>query len=269
VTGSADQVGVALSNRKIENVVTVADEETVVIGGLIDEAQQDTESKVPWLGDVPILSWLFKTTGDSIVKRNLLVFLTPHIIRNKAQHAQQTIRKREEFWASSEAGASLSDSERAASEQRFEEDRAAGIPLEGLEDTNPVRSRLDTHRKRYPVELMRDLEAGDGRSPGAGMPSAATSGAFGATSPPAAASRQRWGVLAATFADEAAAATALQQLIDAGHDGTLVSEDRQGTLLYELRLGPYPDQAEAERTAASVRETFRFAPTLYLEEPGE
>jgi len=269
LTGSADQVGVALSNRKIENVVTVADEETVVIGGLIDETQSDSESKVPWLGDVPILGWLFKTTGDSILKRNLLVFLTPHIIRNKAQHAQQTIRKREEFWASSEAGASLSDSERAAAERRLEEDRDAGIALEGLDDTNPVRARLEGHRKRYPVELMRDLEARDAQDPGAGMPSAATSGARGATRPAPDSSPQRWGVLAAIFADEAAAATALQQLIDAGHDGTLVSEDREGTLLYELRLGPYSDQAEAESAAASVREAFRFAPTLYLEEPSE
>jgi Flp pilus assembly secretin CpaC len=162
-TGSADQVGVALSNRKIENVVTVADEETVVIGGLIDEAQGDKESKVPWLGDIPVLGWLFKSTNDSIQKRNLLVFLTPHIIRNKAQHAQQTIRKREEFWASSDAGAALSDSERAASDQRIEEDRAAGIPLEGLGETNPVRARLEGHRTRYPVEQMRDLEAGDAR----------------------------------------------------------------------------------------------------------
>ena len=76
-------------------------------------------------------------------------------------------------------------------------------------------------------------------------------------------------MLAATFADEAAAATALQQLIDAGHDGMLVSEDRHGTVLYEVRLGPYADQGEAERTAATVRDTFRFAPTLYQEEASE
>jgi hypothetical protein len=270
ITGSAQEVGVALSNRKIENVVTVSDEETVVIGGLIDEIQQDKESKVPWLGDVPILGWLFKTTGDSIQKRNLLVFLTPHIIRNKSQHAQQTIRKREEFWASSEAGAQLSDSEREAAQQRREEDAAAGIELPDTGDTNPVRSRLEGHRKRYPVELMRDLEAREApASTGAGAPAAATAGAMAAAAAPAPAGHERWGVLAATFADEGAAAAALQQLIDAGHDGALVSEEHEGTLLYEVRLGPYPDQAEAERTAAGVRETFRFAPTVYVEEPVE
>jgi general secretion pathway protein D len=271
VTGSAQEVGVALSNRKIENVVTVADEETVVIGGLIDETQQDTESKVPWLGDVPILGWLFKTTGDRIQKRNLLVFLTPHIIRNKAQHAQQTIRKREEFWASSEASGQMSDSEREASQQRLEEDRAAGIELDAADDSNPVRSRLESHRKRYPIELMRDLEARGAEAPGAGAPAAATTGALAtaAANDPPPLGHERWGVLAATFADEGAAATALQQLIDAGHDGALVSEEHEGTLLYEVRLGPYADQAEAERTADGVRETFRFAPTIYVEDASE
>jgi hypothetical protein len=74
-------------------------------------------------------------------------------------------------------------------------------------------------------------------------------------------------VLAATYADEGAAAASLQQLIEAGHDGALVSEEHDGTLLYEVRLGPYADQAEAERTAAVVRDAFRLAPTVYVEEP--
>jgi general secretion pathway protein D len=269
ITGSAQEVGVALSNRKIENVVTVSDEETVVIGGLIDELQQDQEAKVPWLGDIPILGWLFKSTRDSIQKRNLLVFLTPHIIRNKSQHAQETIRKREEFWASSEASAQMSDSEREASEDRLAADRAAGMDLDGLGHTNPVRARLERHRRRYPVDLMRELEA-QGRAP---RPDAdATAGAL----PPSAGSEpeavatgtnERWGVLAATFGDEGEAAAALQQLIDAGHDGALVVEEHDGTLLYEVRLGPYPDQAAAERTAAGVRDAFRLAPTVYVEEP--
>jgi general secretion pathway protein D len=266
ITGSAQEVGVALSNRKIENVVTVSDEETVVIGGLIDESQQDTESKVPWLGDIPVIGWLFKSTGDKIQKRNLLVFLTPHIIRNKAQHAQQTIRKREEFWASSEAGAQLSDSERAAAKQRVEDNSAAGIEPPDA-DTNPVRSRLESHRKRYPVELMRDLETLGESGPGGASP--ANGGALAAVQEPAPARTETWGVLAATFADEDAAAGALTELIDAGHDGALVAEEREGTVLYEVRLGPFPDRAQAELAAADVRDAFRFAPTVYVEESGE
>ncbi len=257
-TGSAQEVGVALSNRRIENVVTVADEDTVVIGGLIDELQTDTEDKVPWLGDIPILGWLFKTTGDSIRKRNLLVFLTPHIIRNQAEHARESIRKREQFWAASEEDSQLSDSEREARRQRIEEDEAAGIDLTGELGKNPVSANLDSLRRRYPLEMMRDIESGSQRGPG---------GEDGATAAPAA--DLRWGVLAATFADEGAAAAALQQLIEAGHDGMLVSEEREGTLLYEVRLGPYASQAEAERTAGVVRDGFHFAPSVFVEEKGE
>jgi len=258
ITGSAQEVGVALSNRKIENVVTVADEETVVIGGLIDEIQQDQESKVPWLGDIPILGWLFKTTGDSIQKRNLLVFLTPHIIRNQAQHARTTIRKREEFWASSESAAALSGSARTESEQRLEENRAAGLDVEPYHDPNPVRSRLRGHRERYPVELMREIEEEARRRREGGGAAAAVTG----RSP-------RWGVLAATFGDEGAAAAALQQLIAAGHDGVLVAEQREGTLLYEVRLGPYASRRDAERSADEVRDAFQFVPSVFVEDSRE
>ncbi|MGH7288179.1 MAG: SPOR domain-containing protein, partial [Myxococcota bacterium] len=250
-TGSAQEVGVALSNRRIENVVTVSDEDTVVIGGLIDELQEDTVNKVPWLGDIPILGWLFKTTGDSITKRNLLVFLTPHIIRNKAEHAAVSIRKRAEFWAASEEDTHLTDEERVARQQRIEEDEAAGIDLSSQLGKNPVSGNLDSLRRRYPVEMMRDIESGSQRGP---------SGAESATAD------LRWGVLAATFADEGAAAAALQQLIEAGHDGMLVSEEREGTLLYEVRLGPYASQAEAEHTAGVVRDAFHFAPSVFVEE---
>jgi general secretion pathway protein D len=247
VTGNADEVGVALSNRRIENVVTVADEETVVIGGLIDEIQQDSESKVPWLGDIPILGWLFKTTGDSFQKRNLLVFLTPHIIRNQAQHARITIEKREEFWASSEESAPLSDKAREDADQRIEENAAAGIQPP-LDDPSPVRSELKLHRERYPVELMRELERSDVRA--APVAPVATTGA-------------RWGVLAATFADEGEAARTLEQLLAAGHDGALLSEERDGTLLYQVVLGPFGSEGEAERAAASVRDRFSFSPRVY------
>jgi general secretion pathway protein D len=262
-----NEVGPALSNRKIENVVTVSDEETVVIGGLIDENQDDNESKVPWLGDIPILGWLFKTTSDSITKKNLLVFLTPHIIRNKTEHAQQTIRKREEFWAHSEAAGQMSDSEKQAAEQRAAENLAAGLDVEPSADTNPVRQQLEGHRKRYPVEQMREFESGG--APASPAPTAAlappASGELAPPAAPAAGEAQRWGVLAATFADETAAAATLQQLIAAGHDGALVAEERGGTVLYEVRLGPYPDRAEAERTAAGVADAFQLAPRVTVE----
>jgi type II secretory pathway component GspD/PulD (secretin) len=61
---------------------------------------KDNVTKVPWLGDIPILGWAFKTVERSLQKKNLLVFLTPHIVRSRADLVAETIRKRAE-WASS------------------------------------------------------------------------------------------------------------------------------------------------------------------------
>ncbi len=66
--------------RTIDTTVIVKDKSTVVIGGLIDDSFSKTDSKVPCLGDVPLLGWLFKSTFDNKEKTNLFVFLTPHVV---------------------------------------------------------------------------------------------------------------------------------------------------------------------------------------------
>jgi len=68
--------------RSIETTVIVQDKNTVVIGGLIDDSFTDTKYKVPCLGDVPGLKWLFSTISLSREKTNLFVFLTPRVIKN-------------------------------------------------------------------------------------------------------------------------------------------------------------------------------------------
>ena len=71
--------------RTVDTTVIVKDQQTVVIGGLIDDATTRSESKVPVLGDVPLLGWLFKKQSDEIVKTNLYVFLTPRVIKNPGE----------------------------------------------------------------------------------------------------------------------------------------------------------------------------------------
>jgi general secretion pathway protein D len=80
-------------NRRIENSVVVQDGETVVIGGLISDDYSDKVTKVPWLGEIPVLGWLFKSTTMSLTKRNLLVFLTPRVIRGADDLEKQSIVK--------------------------------------------------------------------------------------------------------------------------------------------------------------------------------
>jgi general secretion pathway protein D len=81
--------------RTAKTTVVVKDNETVVIGGLVGDSTQDNTYKVPLLGDIPILGWLFKTYSTSREKTNLYVFLTPHIVRTQQDAAGLYQEKRE------------------------------------------------------------------------------------------------------------------------------------------------------------------------------
>ncbi|MBN1473747.1 MAG: hypothetical protein JW914_03950, partial [Syntrophaceae bacterium] len=70
--------------RTVKTAVVVKDKETIVIGGLIGDSTEDNDYKVPFLGEIPILGWLFKTKGKSREKTNLYVFITPHVVRTMA-----------------------------------------------------------------------------------------------------------------------------------------------------------------------------------------
>ncbi|MRI32226.1 type II secretion system protein GspD [Endozoicomonas sp. OPT23] len=75
-------VDVTFSTRQVKTSVMVRSGDTVVIGGLMDDDVQESVSKVPLLGDIPILGHLFRSTNSKKVKRNLMVFIRPTIIRN-------------------------------------------------------------------------------------------------------------------------------------------------------------------------------------------
>ncbi len=84
-TGTSD---IVTNKRTIKTVVMVDDGNTIVLGGLIEEDLQQVEEKVPILGDVPILGALFRSNRTSKVKRNLMVFLRPVVIRDDAVNTQ-------------------------------------------------------------------------------------------------------------------------------------------------------------------------------------
>jgi len=85
VAGASDLV---TNERKIETSVLTGNSQTIVLGGLMEEKVQEKVSKVPILGDIPILGYLFKTTHSEKKKTNLMVFIKPTIIRDaKAMEA--------------------------------------------------------------------------------------------------------------------------------------------------------------------------------------
>jgi len=71
--------------RTIDTTVLVQDNHTIVIGGLIDDSRNTNETKVPGLGDLPLLGWLFKTQSKGDQKTNLYIFLTPRVIKSPAE----------------------------------------------------------------------------------------------------------------------------------------------------------------------------------------
>ncbi|MBZ9613030.1 type II secretion system secretin GspD [Rheinheimera maricola] len=83
--GGATAVDITINKREIKTTVMADDGATVVLGGLIDEDVQESESKVPLLGDIPILGHLFKSTSVSKKKRNLMVFIKATIVREGSE----------------------------------------------------------------------------------------------------------------------------------------------------------------------------------------
>ncbi|MGW8271814.1 MAG: type II secretion system secretin GspD [Thermodesulfovibrionales bacterium] len=90
-------VGPTTTKRSTKTTVVVKNDQTVVIGGLMEEKIQDNVTKIPLLGDIPILGWLFKYSNKKKEKTNLFVFLTPHIIRDADDLADLTFGKDLEY----------------------------------------------------------------------------------------------------------------------------------------------------------------------------
>ncbi len=93
-SGSASiPVGPTTSKRSMETTTIAQDQQTLVVGGLVRDNLTLSERKVPLLGDIPWLGWLFKTQTRTTEKLNLLVFLTPHLVRDDADVVELNARK--------------------------------------------------------------------------------------------------------------------------------------------------------------------------------
>src|ERR1700733_2855339 len=71
----------SIDTREITTQVLVNDGQTVVLGGILQTTQREDDTKVPYLGDIPILGHLFKTTDHTDDKDELMIFITPKIVR--------------------------------------------------------------------------------------------------------------------------------------------------------------------------------------------
>ncbi|MDH5630564.1 MAG: type IV pilus secretin PilQ, partial [Gammaproteobacteria bacterium] len=83
--GEDTLVGPAINHREVGTQVLVKNGDTVVLGGVYQQRTNKTESKVPILGDLPLLGGLFRSTKDSSAKQELLIFVTPKIINGNIE----------------------------------------------------------------------------------------------------------------------------------------------------------------------------------------
>ncbi|HTP51067.1 MAG TPA: type II secretion system secretin GspD, partial [Anaeromyxobacteraceae bacterium] len=109
-------LGPTTAKRSVKTKVVAKDQSTIVIGGLIQDRTTTTVNKVPLLGDIPVLGYLFRDTVTNKQKTNLLLLLTPHIIRDQSdfhrilERKQREQRELYEIYYGKKQGFALNDS---------------------------------------------------------------------------------------------------------------------------------------------------------------
>jgi len=101
-TGAAEGAlgAIPIIKRTAHTTITVEDQQTVVIGGLMRETLSKSEQKIPLLGDIPVLGFLFRQQKNEKKKSNLLLILTPYIVREQADLRkifERKMQERQEF----------------------------------------------------------------------------------------------------------------------------------------------------------------------------
>lgn len=90
-------VGPTTTKRSMETTTIARDQQTLVVGGLVRDNITISERKVPLLGDIPFLGWLFRFQSRQVEKLNLLVFLTPQLVRDESDMIELNARKAKEI----------------------------------------------------------------------------------------------------------------------------------------------------------------------------
>jgi general secretion pathway protein D len=237
-------VGVALSNRRVQNTVVVADGDTVVIGGLIAEVTGSQENKVPFLGDIPVLGWLFKSTSEKVRRTNLIIMLTPHIIRNPSDLEAESIYRRGDFTYATGITAEI---------RRMVED-----VLDGNDQVVPrsqVEEQLLDHTLRYPIERIDEINQQRRLDRAAEVRRRAVE-----------LQGPRYMVHAVVTYD-ARAAQKVTEIIDLGYEANLVSYSDGSGVVLEIQAGPFRSVHEAESALTILHRSMHLDPYMVVLEP--
>lgn len=127
--------------RSADTTVVVHNEETVVIGGIIGQDTSVGDYKVPLLGDIPLLGWLFKSRRERQGKTNLFIFITPHIVENPAELAAMYYKKRDVMEYVKKGSSSIPDWKFDKEPNKSHAMALSDLGFASLQKNNVVRAR--------------------------------------------------------------------------------------------------------------------------------
>jgi general secretion pathway protein D len=161
-SANASTQGPTTNKRSIKTKVLVENGQVLVLGGLIDDKLDESAQKVPLLGDVPLLGNLFRYRNTSKLKRNLMIFLHPVILRDPAQGTLHTSDKysyiRQQQFAAREKADYLLPNVESPVLKPEEEVKAQGTIL----DTQPPAAPVPAPATSTPLKVAEPVESGFG-----------------------------------------------------------------------------------------------------------
>ncbi|MBS2020711.1 MAG: type II secretion system protein GspD, partial [Deltaproteobacteria bacterium] len=167
-----------ISKRTATTKLVVADQQTIVIGGLIRNVVGRTEEKVPVLGDIPVLGALFRKRTNQNEKRNLILVMTPYIIRTQEDLRTVFERKMQErqeyldrYFVFSEASEYKAPKDWSRTNGLVEDIRQSYFKLEEKKRLDEITrpKELKTHEPQRPIEMPQNVRHG-GTSGGGATP---------------------------------------------------------------------------------------------------
>ncbi|MCC7460155.1 MAG: type II secretion system secretin GspD [Proteobacteria bacterium] len=152
------EFGMRTDQRKAVTTVVAQNGQTVVIGGLIKDKESKTKSKVPVLGDIPIVGNLFKQTSVANEKVNLMVFLTPTILRDPKDMTRMSVQKndqRRKFNKTNKVG-----EHKGLYNYGYDESMNMAAPASAIVEQQPVRQERPAKKRfNYEEQELRSAEA--------------------------------------------------------------------------------------------------------------
>jgi general secretion pathway protein D len=259
VTDATNPYGPTTNHREIENTVYVKNGESVMIGGIIQDQLDKGENRVPMLGSLPGVGWMFRSTSQRVIRTNLMMLLTPRIVRGPTDLQKLSIEGRERFRDASGLPKDEDELRRKALEDGLDGPPEADpvrrdpepevIPLPApswprpqISEEKPQVQRLQPQSTPAPLPVTQP-------APEQLAPQGPAADRSTAPEPPLG---PVFMLVLDPIRDEAKAVALVDALTTRGYHASRQIEKRDGRTVHIVRVGPYPGPTSAKRGARHI-----------------